>query len=832
MNNTIILEEDREVLLGSLKEARIGFWELDICSGTFKSSSVLDEILGIDNDYDRTIEGWVKLIHQDDREVIYDYYRNYVIAQKNHFNKQYRIEKNDDKTTRWIHSIGKLKFDSDKNVTKVFGTCQDITERKNSETLKNLSTKILAILNSAKSKKVIIRHILTLIKDEMKFSAVGMRYKDGNDYPYFEQNGFSDSFIRAENSLIAKEKNGTLCVDKDGNIILDCTCGLVISGINPQSAPFLTERGSFITNNSFPLLELTPDQDPRFHPRNTCIHRKYGSMAIIPIKYENRIVGTLQINEHKTNAFSNDMVLFLEDICLSIGSALMRLDVKDLLENKEKFLLEVQETGRIGTYEFNIATNKWGCSQILADIFGIDANYEMTFENWLNIVHPDQRGMMHDYFVDEVLGKRNRFDKVYKIVRLYDQTDHWVHGFGKIKLNDKNEIISLIGTISDITEQKKSEIELERSESFNKGILKSLMSHLAVIDHEGKIISVNDSWNRFGIENGETTLANIGIGSNYFEVCERAILSGDKIASEALQAMKNVLTGIDPYFYMEYPCDSPDIKRWFSMRVLKFNNFEKPMVITLHQDITERKNIENEREKAFLDLVQRNKDLEQFSYIVSHNLRAPVVNILGINRILHDEALDNEMQKLFLQMLNTSTEKLDSVIRDLNHVLQIRNNLNEQRVNIRFPDLLSDINLSIANLINDTGTKIISDFSDVIEVHSLKSYLYSIFYNLISNSIKYKQEHINPVIEISSRKMGDTVQLIFKDNGRGIDLSKRGGQVFGLYKRFHDHVEGKGVGLFMVKNQVESIGGKISIESEVNIGTTFRIVFEHNNENE
>ena len=104
--------------------------------------------------------------------------------------------------------------------------------------------------------------------------------------------------------------------------------------------------------------------------------------------------------------------------------------------------------------------------------------------------------------------------------------------------------------------------------------------------------------------------------------------------------------------------------------------------------------------------------------------------------------------------------------------------------------------------------------------------MYSIFYNLISNSIKYRQQQVPCLIEIKSRRVKDTIELVFTDNGMGIDLQKRGDQVFGLYKRFHTNIEGKGMGLFMVKTQVETLGGKISIQSEVNKGTEFKIEFE------
>jgi signal transduction histidine kinase len=109
---------------------------------------------------------------------------------------------------------------------------------------------------------------------------------------------------------------------------------------------------------------------------------------------------------------------------------------------------------------------------------------------------------------------------------------------------------------------------------------------------------------------------------------------------------------------------------------------------------------------------------------------------------------------------------------------------------------------------------------------TLKSYLYSIFYNLISNSIKFRQKQVPCIIEIKSNLLKNNVELIFTDNGMGIDLKKKGDHIFGLYKRFHPHTEGKGMGLFMVKTQVETLSGKISIESEVNKGTQFRIEFE------
>jgi signal transduction histidine kinase len=244
------------------------------------------------------------------------------------------------------------------------------------------------------------------------------------------------------------------------------------------------------------------------------------------------------------------------------------------------------------------------------------------------------------------------------------------------------------------------------------------------------------------------------------------------------------------------------------------------------RDITAMKTAALEREKITSDLIQRNKDLEQFTYIVSHNLRAPVANIIGLSGMLADEEANDVIKKEIIAGLNASSEKLDNVITDLNHVLQLRNGLVENKVTVHFADLVNDIFASISSLIEREKAQLKFDFSEADKITTVKSYLYSIFYNLITNSIKYRQPALNPSIEIRSYKCDNKIVIIFCDNGMGINLSVKREQVFGLYKRFHTHIEGKGLGLFMTKTQVEALGGRIGITSEVNKGTTFKIEFD------
>lgn len=245
------------------------------------------------------------------------------------------------------------------------------------------------------------------------------------------------------------------------------------------------------------------------------------------------------------------------------------------------------------------------------------------------------------------------------------------------------------------------------------------------------------------------------------------------------------------------------------------------------RDISDQKSMEFERNKIMKELIQRNRDLEQFSYIVSHNLRAPVANIMGISDFLLKPELNPAKKEQLNSGLSKSVNALDVVIKDLNQILQSRREISEQNTKVKFSELLNAIKLSIANLIKKEQVDFVVDFSEVDEMMTLKSYLYSVFYNLVSNSIKYKQPSIDPVIVVRSRLTENGIEIIFRDNGLGIDLENNSEHVFGLYKRFHSHTEGKGMGLYMVKTQVETLGGKISVKSEVNKGTEFKIEFEY-----
>jgi signal transduction histidine kinase len=228
------------------------------------------------------------------------------------------------------------------------------------------------------------------------------------------------------------------------------------------------------------------------------------------------------------------------------------------------------------------------------------------------------------------------------------------------------------------------------------------------------------------------------------------------------------------------------------------------------------------------NLIQRNKELEQFTYIISHNLRAPVANIMGLYQLLMLRTDDEQESQKLISDLGTSVQRLDDVIIDLNVILEVKQKVHEQMEYVSFTQIVKDIKKSFDGYLQQDLIEIKCEFGAADTVHCLKSYIYSIFYNLISNSIKFKRPEEKLLLQITSHNKKDNVIVRFNDNGKGIDMKLNGDKLFGLYRRFDTSADGKGMGLYMVKTQVETLGGHVRVRSEINRGSTFSIELPQN----
>lgn len=569
--------------------------------------------------------------------------------------------------------------------------------------------------------------------------------------------------------------------------------------------------------------------DPMMEPwRDHALKRQYRSSIALPLRKTGKITNILTMYSSIQDFFDEEEIALLESVTSDISFALdifekerMRQQIQDQLTRSETSLKKAQELAHVGSWELDLETRSTRWTDEARRIYGItDNTADPTVQEWMEFVHPDDRKYVADIIEDAKSSLKdasftNQIIRGDGSIRIIHTQSHY-----QIDKNKKNTI--LFGVFHDVTEIRQSEETLKHSEANLRQIIDLIPHIIFTRDLTGNIVMANKSYAElFGLSPEELVNRN----RNEFNVNESHTV---RLLDLDRQVIQTGNTLVIPDVVFEQP-NKP--KRYYNTIKAPFTpvGINEITVLTISNDVTNVKLAEMERNKVVEDILRRNKDLEQFSYIISHNLRAPVANILGLIGLLHENNNSEIEQRYLMTELQNSIMKLDTVIKDLNNILNIGNLRNEIREPVSFAGIVRDIETSIDMLIKQENAKISCNFNEVGGMTTIKSYLYSVFLNLITNSIKYRQHHIDPAITINSHHTPESLVLTFQDNGLGFNLEKNKHSIFGMYKRFHTHKEGKGMGLFMVKTQVEAMGGAISLDSKINSGSQFTITFPKEN---
>lgn len=241
-------------------------------------------------------------------------------------------------------------------------------------------------------------------------------------------------------------------------------------------------------------------------------------------------------------------------------------------------------------------------------------------------------------------------------------------------------------------------------------------------------------------------------------------------------------------------------------------------------NITEQKKAEKTLNDSFNLVNEQNRRLLNFSYIVSHNLRSHTSNIQAISNLIELASSDQERTEL-IDLLKRASSSLNETLLNLNQVVNIHTSVN---IKVEPLNVKHYIGKAIRALHAEIAVKNVevkeSENCDMI-VNYNPAYLESILLNFIYNAIKYSHSDRKPLVELSCYHEDDYQVLQISDNGIGIDLEKHGKELFGMYKTFNGNPDSKGMGLFMSKNQIDAMGGRVTVSSTVNEGTTFKIYF-------
>jgi len=453
--------------------ANLGIWDWDIQKDELVWDGKMYELYGLGKvEFGGAYKAWLSGLHPDDRERC-----DIAIGQALRGEKEYDIEfrvKWPNGALRHLKAYGQITRTAEGTPLRMIGISFDITESKQAEEEREITVRMLQLLNSSSSLHELMRNVTTLLHDWSNCEAVGIRLREGDDYPYFETRGFPGYFVEMEKQLCVYNLKGQLLRDFKGNPILECMCGNVICGRFNPAKPFFTEKGSFWSNHTSGLLATTNDADRQVRTRNRCNGEGYESVALIPLRAGDQVFGLLQLNDPRRDRFTPAKIFLFERLADSLSIALAQRQAEMALQESEYFFKESQRAAFTGSYKTDFIAGFWESSEVLDQIFGIDRSYDRSIQGWLEIVHPDDRERMNKYLADEVIAQRKRFDMEYRIVRKSDNESRWVHGLGEVDFDDEDKIISMIGTIQDITERKLVEDALRASLAEKEILLKEV----------------------------------------------------------------------------------------------------------------------------------------------------------------------------------------------------------------------------------------------------------------------------------------------------------------------------------------------------------------------
>jgi len=480
---------------------------------------------------------------------------------------------------------------------------------------------------------------------------------------------------------------------------------------------------------------------------------------------------------------------------------------KNHFETKERLewnLRKAQQIAKLGSWEWDLRTNETLWSDQLYEIYELAKESIPSLEAIRQLIFEEDKPIFTKAI--EATYQGNPPDQIrYKILTNSGVVKHIVAEC-EVVYDLEGRMIRISGIVQDITERLKSmEAQIDAEKKYKlivdhspTGIFRSTLN--------GKLIFVNEAMVQiFGYDSEEELMQNSSL-SLYKNPQDRKKLIFSLQKNGKLEDYQ--IEGIT--------------KDGQSIVISQTSILAGDELHGILMDITDRVKSEQKNAALINRLKEQNNDLEEFSYIISHNLRTPIVNLMGLTKIMDQTTISPENLEI-LHLIDQSTTNLDLIIKDLNKTLTIRDKREEIYESVNLNTILESVKSTLQEEIAHSAVTINTNITPNDQIKSVASYVQNMLYNLIDNAIKYRSADREARVTIEFKTEGAKHQLIVSDNGIGMDLALSENKIFKLYERLHPHPnqQGRGLGLYLVKNQVNALQGKIRVESQLNEGSTF-----------
>ena len=801
------LRESEYFFRESQKAAFIGSYKTDFKTGKWESSEVLDQIFGIDETYDRSVEGWLDITHPDDRKMMNLYLRNEVLKKHIHFNKEYRIIRKNDGEVRWVHGLGKVDVDSKNNVTSLVGTIQDITERRlKEETLYKLNQALVALNKSNQAmiqsldEADYLKQVCQIVVEDTDFPMVWIGYAQDDDAKTIlpvASAGFKDDYLETIKLSWDDSKNGR----------------------GPTGTVIRTGQMS-VSNNMF--------TDSTFEPwREHALKRGFAASSVFPLKTGDKAFGVMSIYSTKTEAFLDVEIQMLSELANDLAQGITTIRLRAAHQLAEKALSksygelevlvkertrELQITNELLIKEINIRKQQEEYLKLTEEKYRTVADFATNWEFWVgannvmlycspsceritgysvnefiqdsklisSIIYPDDLELYLTHQKKELKAQICDHEIQYRIIRK-DGTVRWIGHFCQPIYNSSGLFNGTRGSNKDITVRKKME-ELLKASNRKYNLLSENISDGIFILKKGHFEYVNKSvCDIFGYTKDELE----GMKLTQFVIPDQ---------HKELDDFLDTVSSVSESRTFEVQCSKSDSTIIYVEIILNYISSEKLIYGVIH-DITEKKQIQKSIVKAIIRTEE--KERTHFSKEL-HDGLGPLLSTIKLYLQWSERPNANMSHTEIVKNAESILEEAITTVREISYKLS--------------PHLLTNYGLNSAIKSFVDKIKITSSVNFIFESNynkrldiEIEATLYRAIIECINNSIKYANAK-NILIKLE--EIDNQLHLTYSDDGVGFDISET------LLKH-------KGLGLFNLQNRINTIGGKLNLISYPGSGVEY-----------